>query len=145
MLSGSNGVGFDTHQRHQGRDGALNPVAQRFGVISPVKTWGRSQGLQHRDRQAGLAAWRIHPALGRLPQTSNPVWSLPVTSQTIPPRGRHLYSISFHGEPLPGRLIGIEPGLKIGRAQIGKGEQEVAQISLGVDHNRGNTIQSSLF
>ena len=39
----------------------------------------------------------------------------------------------------------VEPGDKIGRTQLRKGEQQVAQIPLGIKHNGRDAVQRRLF
>ena len=43
------------------------------------------------------------------------------------------------------RIVDIDPRLEISRAQFGKLEQQVGQITLGINQNRRHAVERSLF
>ena len=48
-------------------------------------------------------------------------------------------------EPLPRRLVGIDPGREVLGAQLGKGEQQVGEVALGIDGDRRDAVDRRLF
>lgn len=144
VLARPHRVGLYPDQRQEGRDGALNLFLQSLPILLPVQLGGRSEGLENRDREASLAAGSVDVELGRRSQPGNPLGALPPPGQTFPPRFGHLLCVRIQRQVPPLGLIGAEPGAKVGRAQFGEGEQQVGEISLGVNHYPRDAVQGGL-
>ena len=51
----------------------------------------------------------------------------------------------FNSLTASSRLIGIDPGKKVFRTKLGKAQQKIAEISLGIDRDHRNSIDRRLF
>ncbi len=105
---------------------------------------GRGQRAEQRQRQAGAAAGRVQGDLGRLLQPADAIAVLVPSRQAGAPSLRLLCRKRVGLHPLPPRLLRIHPGRKIRRAQIRKGQQQVAQVPLGIDDQGGDAVDGRL-
>src|SRR4026208_1447147 len=47
-------------------------------------------------------------------------------------------------DALPSRVVLVDPGPEVGGPQLGEGEEEVAEVALGIDHQGGDAVKRRL-
>ena len=143
VLAALHRVGLDAHQAEQARDRGADALAERLRVLSH-RRWRRGEGLENGHRQAGIAARGVDGEVRRLAEPPDALAVLAPGGQALGP-GLGLFLRERVGaDALPPRVVLVDPGPEIVGAQLGKGEQEIAEIALGVDQQRGNAVERRL-
>ena len=143
VLAAAHRVGLDPEQPEQAGDGGREALADQLGVGGRLAA-GRLERLQDREREAGLAARRVDGEVGRLAQAGDPLAVLPPLGQPLRPQRRLLGRVLLDRHPLAPRLVGVHPGQEVVGPQAREGEQQVAEVALRVDHDRGHAVDGGL-
>ena len=141
VLAALDRVGVDAEQRQQaGRDGAdLIAHGLRVGAVGR-----RRERAEDRDGQAGLAAGRVDGEVGRVAQALDARAVLaPVGEALAPQLGLRLRVVVGRGARLGGVVL-VDPRPEVLRAQGREREQQVGEVALGVDHDRGDAVDRGL-
>ena len=144
MLAAASRLGVDARQRQNSGDKRFDPLPAGLG-IDKIPFLGRLQALKHCQRPTAGAAGGIDSHINAVAQPSDPLCRLAAGSEAIAPFAGRTGGELFQRDPLPFGSIGFQPGEEIGWRQIGKREQHVGQIPLGIDHQRRNAIEGRLF
>jgi len=66
-------------------------------------------------------------------------------SQALAPLRRHLLRVFVRFQPGVARIVEIDPGREVRRAQRGEGQQQVGDVALGVNDDGRDVVQHRLF
>src|SRR3989304_2960391 len=111
------------------------------GGCAPCSGWDRRTAPRG---WAGRAARGVDGELSGLPKLADPRPVLPPLGQPFLPEGSLLGRVLLRGDPLPLRLLLVDPGEEIALLQVGEGQEEVGQVSLRVDHDGGDVVDHRL-
>ena len=141
VFAAFHGVRINLEQTQQARHGRLHPVGQSLGVVG----FGCIEGTHDVDRNAGCAAGRVNGHLHLLPQPADAFAVLTPRGQPRFPQLRLLRGKRVGFQTLAAGILLVDPGTEIPGAQVRKGEQKIAQVSLGVDNDGRNVVHGRLF
>ncbi len=144
VLAAVNRIGIDPHQRQQARGFRRDPVAQQIRVFKNRRR-RRGERLQHRQRQARGRAGRVNRAIHRRAVFGDPRGFFAPVGQPRTPAGGRFGGQLVGRDAAPGRFVLVDPGTKVGRPQLGKRQQQVAQVSLRIDGDRRDAVQGRFF
>ena len=142
MLAAAHWIGCDAHQSQQRADGAADLFAQRLLVVVPVQI-RRGQRTDNADRHTGIRAGCVDDEIGALLQCPDALRSLIPRLQPVAPVVGRLLSKSLGGHVLAAGIVGIDPGQEILTAEVGKCQQQVGDVPLGIDDDRRHLVQRS--
>ena len=145
VLAAGDRVGLDAQEGQQPRDRRGDALAIGLRLADQRRRRGRERA-EDRQRQPG-AATRACRSPGRRRRGSRSIRApvLPPGGQPLPPGLGRLLGELLAAEPLPRRLVGIDPGQEILAAQLGEGQQQVAEVPLGVDRDHRDAVDRRLF
>ena len=131
MLAALDGVGLDSRQRQEPRNGRCHPFPQRIRVGSDGFGW-RIERSQHCDRKTMRRAGREDRYICSRPK---PADSLPVLArpgQPVAPQLRRLRGELIRRDPTPRCFRFIDPRPEVLRPEFRECEQQVADVALRV-------------
>ena len=141
VLAALHRVAGDADQRQQPRRRGRDRVAQALGVVAIGR---RCQGAEHGQGAAGVAAGRVDREVGSGAQAADALAVLAPPGQALlPARGL----LRREGVDVDAGTCGgarVDPGREVGGRQVGEGQQEVAEIALGVDQDRRHAVDRRL-
>ena len=143
VLAALHRVGLDARQGEQSGHRALDAGPERLVVVGH-RLRGRGERAEERQRPAGLAARGVDRHLAGVAEAGDALAVLVPVGQPLLPGGGGLGCELLHGEPLTLGVGGVDPGLEVGRGQVGEGEGEVGQVALGVDGQGGDAVDGRL-
>ena len=110
-----------------------------------VATLGRRrERAQDGQRQPRVAARRIDRDVGRLAEAADALAILaPLGEPVLPGLGR-LRGQRLDGRALARRFGRVDPGLELRGAEAGKGQHQVRDVALRVDHERRDAVERGL-
>jgi hypothetical protein len=138
VFAALDGIGFDADQAQQSRHRCGDAFAISRCIAARCR---RRERTQDRERQAGVAARRIDRDVRRFAQAPDAVAVLAPVGQALRP------GLGGAGGELGGRRAlargfgGIDPGFELGGRQAGKGEQQVGDVALGIDHDGRDPVE----
>ena len=142
VLAAAERIGFDAEQREQARRCRHRRARATPRVVRAGFGARRSERVQHRERDAGAAARRVDRrrrrrlAAARSARRPGPTRRGPCARARPDAAGILVGRTSACG---PLRASSIQ-GRKSCRHEIGKGQQQVAEVALGVDRDRGDAV-----
>ena len=144
VLRRLDGIGFDVHEAEHRGNGAFDAVCERFGVIHDLLRRA-IQRTENRHGQTRVAAGRVDRHIDGLAQFFDAVGALaPIAKAFLPSCGlRHgviIWRLAFAT-----RFVLIDPRAELLSAEIGEGEQRIAEIALGVDGDDRNAVDGRFF
>ena len=144
MLAAAARLGVDAgHGENTGNE-RLDPLAPGFGIVED-RLGGRLQAAEHRQRSAGRAARGVDRHVDALAEPGDPLPRLPARGQTVGPLLRRFLGELVEREAVALRGIFLEPRPEVGWPQLREGEEDVGEIPLGVDDDRGDVVDRRLF
>ena len=144
MIAALQRIGVATQQRQQPRHDRRHALSQCSGI--GALGFGRCiERAQYRQGQPAVRARGVNGHVDRIAQLGNTRRGLVPVGQALLPLLRHLRGIGGRRESLACRLAGIDPGLKISRRQRREIEQQVGQVTLGIDTDRRHAVDGGLF
>ena len=105
---------------------------------------GRREGAQRGEREAGRRPGRVDREVGRGTQAPDAIAVLAPVGEALAPEIGTVLRVGLRVHALASRLALVDPGLQVGRAQLGEGEQEVPEVALRVEDERRHTVQRGL-
>jgi hypothetical protein len=144
VLATAQGIRVHADESEQPRDGGERALAQRVGVGHDRRR-GRREGAQHAERDARASARSVDGDVGGLAQARDTRAILPPSSEALAPGLGGGARVLVRGVALARRLCRVDPGTEVRRAQLGKVEQQIAQVALGIDGDGGDAIDGGLF
>ncbi|NTV04863.1 RHS repeat protein, partial [bacterium] len=140
VLAAAQGVRVDAGQAEQGADGARDLLAAGFLVSLPAAV-RRAQGGEDGHRGARVRARRVDAELGARAQAADALAVLVPGGQALAPGGGGGGGALRHGLALAPRVVGVDPGQEVLGAQLREREQEIGEVALGVDDDRGHAVE----
>ena len=132
-------VGIDPEESEQAGGRALDPLGEQFGVARHLGG-RRFERAQNGERDPRVAPRRVDGDLALLAQGRNAFRSLTPLREAVLPffrlGGRE---IGQRDAGLAGILL-IDPRQKVVARHVRESEQEVSQVALRVDHQRGDAV-----
>ena len=144
MLAALERVGFDPEETEKSRHGRADPVGQELRVVAHAGG-GHGQRAQNREWPPGGAPRRVDRELGGLAEAPDPVAVLPPRRQALAPRFRLAGGERIGIESRAAGFQLLDPGPEVLGPQLRECEQEVPEIALGVDRDRGDAVEGGLF
>src|SRR6185503_1873571 len=143
VLAALHRVRLDAHQAEEARHRGADALAQRLRILSHRR--GRcGKGLENGHGQAGIAAWGIDDEVRRLAEPADAAAVLAPGGQALGPGLGLCLREGVGSAALPSRVALVDPGPEGGGPQLGEGEEEVAEVALGIDHQRGDAVKRRL-
>ena len=142
VLAALQRVAGDVDQRQQAGDGGGHQTVDGIDIGHRLGRRG-GKASQHRERSNGSAGGidlHFHAAA----QGGDALRTLVPGSQPLFPGGSGVGGQLLDTDSLFLGLGGIEPGLEIARGQVGKGQQQVGHIALGIDDQRRDIVHDRL-
>ena len=93
----------------------------------------------------GLAARRVDRELRRRPQPADAFAVLIPGGQALAPQLGLGCGMLVGGQVLAPRVVLVDPRPELLGGELRKGEQQVAHVALGIDHQRGDAVDGRLF
>ena len=144
MLAAAQRIAGDADQAEQARRGRLHAVAEELAVLDQLGR-RRGEGGEDRDRLAGVAAGGEDAEARRRPEAPDALAVLAPAGEPLLPLRRLRRGVGRNVESLAPRLLLLHPGLELGGREVGKGQQQVGEIPLGIDHQRRHAVDRRLF
>jgi len=144
VLAAPQRVRIDAQQRQHSRSAGRHPFAERIVVLNHRRRRGVERP-QHGQRQSGVAARRVNGDVRRLPIHGDPRGILTPGRQPVPPLRRLLRGELVDGLSVPRRFRRIHPRTKVLGLQLRERQQQVAQVTLGIDGNCRNAVDGRFF
>ena len=144
MLAALDGVGVDAEKAEQARDRGQDTVAEGGGVLRD-NFRRRGEGAQDLEGASGRVAGRVDREIGGLLHAPDPLTVLAPLGQALPPGLRRTRRIIVGRHPFAGGLTLVHPRPEIGRRERREGQQQVAEVALGIDGDRGHAVDGGLF
>ena len=141
VLAALQGIRRDPDEPEQARDGGGNTVARRDLVAS--LRW-RREGPEYRQRQTRRASRRVDRDVDRLAEAADALAVLAPFGEAVLPGFGGLRSERLGRRPLPAGFGRIDPGLELSGRESRKGQHQVRNVALGVDHERRNAVERGL-
>ncbi len=143
VLAALQRVGVDAQQRQQAGDRGGDPLAQDLLVFAH-RGRRRRERAQDRDRQARGRAGRVDGEVGGVlePADALPVLA-PLRQALLPGLGLLLREVVGRESLARGVLL-VDPGPEVRGREIGKGQQQVAEIALRIDQDRRHAVDRGL-
>jgi hypothetical protein len=134
----------DADQSQERRGCGCNKIGGSFAVLQKCR--GRTgKAVEHRNGHPGGTARRINGEIRRFSQLENAPPVLAPLLQAFFPHIRLSGSILIDRLVEPRGVLGIDPGKKLGGAEIGKIEQQVAHVAFRIYHQRRDLVDSGFF
>ena len=86
----------------------------------------------------------VNRKVGRRLQPPDAVRVLPPGRQSVFPQFRLFAGVLLRGDSLAPCVVLVDPGEELLRGQFREGQQQVGDVALGVDHQRGDSIDRGL-
>ena len=140
-LARREGIGGDAHQAEQAGDEALDLVAHGLDV---ARVGGCLERADQVHRHAGGGARGVDREAHAVVEGLEALGPDGPAGQTLPP-GRGLLLGEQVGRET--RLLGValvDPGAEVGRRQLGEQQEQVGQITLGIDEQAGHARREAL-
>lgn len=144
VLAALDRVGVDAQEAEQAGGRCRDPIAKQIALVSD-RLRGRGKRRQNRNRPARVTARSVDRELRRVLQPLDAFTRLAVPSEALLPECSLLGGEFIRRKVLAQCVVLVDPGAEILGRQTRKGEQEIAQISLRIDDDGGNSVQGSLF
>ena len=144
VLAAADRIGVDLQQREQARDARQHALAKGVDVVALGRR-RRRERLENGERPARLAAGRIDGAVDRAGEAGDALRGLIPLGQAAAPGLGHGARVLLAAVPGARRGAGFDPGQEVGLAQLRKGQQQVAEIALGVDGDHRDAVDRRLF
>ena len=134
-------IGSDSMPMRDRRAVAAPEMRSRMASrSSTIVCIGSRKRLQQRNRNTRAAAGRVDCKLGRRLKPLDTLTALPPLLQAFAPQVGLFRRKLLRFHPLASRIVFVDPGLKIFRPEIRKLQQEIADVALGIDYERRNTV-----
>ena len=144
VLARLHGVGLDITEREDAADGALDAVAEHLAILHHFVA-RCFQRTQDRHRQAGIAARRVNGHVRIAAQGLDAVHTLAGIAEALLPQLRLSIRVVVHADAFAARIVGVHPRLQLFATEVGKGEEQVADVALGIDRDDRDAIHQRLF
>ena len=144
VLPAGDRVDDDAQKRQQAGDGRRNPLAVGFGLADQTRRRGFERA-KHGQRQPGGASRRVDRQVDRVAEPRDPRAILAPGSQPLAPLLGRLGGELLESESLPPCLVRIDPREEVLGTQLGKAQEQVAQVSLGIDRDHRDAVDRRLF
>jgi hypothetical protein len=143
VLAALDRVRLDAEQREQARHRGADAVLECRGVAQRLGA-RRGERAQHRQRTAGIRARRIDRDLRGGAQSRDALAVLaPLGEAVAPGLGRHRGEL-VRTLALARRLAFVHPRAEVLGAKVREREQQVADVALRVDRDRGHAVDRGL-
>ena len=146
MLARLDGVRLDAAEREQRAHRGVDLLAHRLRVGGrSVGGLRRVERAHHRERSPCAAARRVDREVDRLAQLRDARAVLAPRGEPFAPLRRHLRRALGHRASTPRRVARIDPRLEIPRRERRKREEQVSDVTFGIDADRGHSVDRGLF
>ena len=136
-------IGVAPEQRQQRRGDRADLLAQRRGVAG-VGGAGIGQRAQHRQSEAGISAGRVDADRRGRAQPRDTLGRLVPIREALLPARRGLLGELLDREVLAGGVLRVNPRPEIRGRQLRKGQQQVGDVTLGIDADCRDAVDGSL-
>ena len=143
VLAALEGVRLDPEESEEARGGGPDAVAEQLGVVAHGGRRGRER-LDDRDRKPRGAAGRVDGDVGRVAEPPDSRAVLAPRREPLSPELRLLRGVRVHREPLPARVVLVDPRGEVFRAELREGEAEIREVALRVDEEHGDAVEQGL-
>ena len=143
-LAAAHRIRLDADQAQKRRHGAANPLANCFPLCGKIKAW-RGQTTQDIDRHPGIGTGCKDCIFNRISQGAHTGRINAPIGQAGPPLFGGILGKLIDIFAFAPRIIDVDPRLEISGTQFGKLEQQVGQITLGINQNRRHAVERRLF
>ena len=141
VLAALQGIRCDADEPEQARNGGRNAVARR-DLIASLR-W-RREGPEYRQRQARRAAGRVDGDVDGITEAADAVAVFAPFGESVLPGLGGFRRERLWRRGLAAGLRRIDPRLELGGREARKGQHQVCDVALGVDHERRNAIERGL-
>ena len=136
-------IGLDAHQPEQSGHRGADALAEQFAVLQNFRR-RHGEGLEDGNRQTRAAARRVEGEIRRGAQPPDAFAVLIPTGQALAPKLGLLRGELGHGHALLLRVVLVDPGREILRAQLGKRQHQVAEVALGINDDGRDAVDGGL-
>jgi hypothetical protein len=130
-------------QRQQAGHRRLEPIAGQLRVLGDGGR-RRRERLEDRDRDTCRAARRVDRELGRVAKPLDALSVFTPPGEAFLPHLGLLLRILQDRHTLDARVVRVDPRLEILGGQPREGQQQVAEVALGIDGDHGQAVDGSL-
>ncbi len=144
MIATVDRVRVAIQQRQQAGDDCGDPLAQRGSVLKQLRR-RRCKRADDGQRQARFGAGRVDRKIDGVAKFSDALGRLPPLRQSVLPVLGCLRRVLLDAQALALRFARIDPREELGRFQVRKRQQQVAQVAFRIDADRRDAVDASLF
>jgi len=132
-------------QRQQRGDDPADLLAVELVVARLPAPVRRAHSVHDADRQAGVGAGRVDAEMSVLLEGGDALRGDIPACQPIAPFLGDFHRVVVDLQPGAARIVDVDPRREIFRLQVREGQQQVGNVALRIDNDRGDVVQHGLF